>query len=99
MIMDDLTFLTVCKGRLEFLKQTIPGVVNFEGASSVVVDYSCPDGTADWLAQEHSAVHCVKVPNADVFEKTKALNIGAKEIKTKYLCVTDADIINFAKVA
>ncbi len=40
------SIITTCKGRLEHLKQTLPAMLAQKDSEVIVVDYSCPHGTA-----------------------------------------------------
>jgi hypothetical protein len=57
-----------------------------------VVDYDCPQGTADWVRSNHPSVKLVKVNNERIFNISKARNIGAKHSVGDMLCFVDADI-------
>ena len=91
--MPGISFVTTCKGRLDHLRQTLPRMAAQPNAESIVVDYDCPDGTADWVHANYPAVKIVKVHDAPRFHKTHAGNLGAAAATAPWLCMIDADII------
>ena len=91
--MADLCYITTCKGRLAHLKQTLPRVVGQPGLSCVVVDYSCPDGTAGWVASNFPQVRIVRVEGESGFNLSRARNIGARAADATWLGFFDADIL------
>ncbi len=96
--MAELTYITTCKGRLAHLKQTLPRAVA-QGWPCVVVDYSCPEGTGDWVAANYPNVTVVRVEAEAQFRAAKARNAGAAMAQTPWLGFFDADILldaNFA---
>jgi glycosyltransferase involved in cell wall biosynthesis len=86
------SLITTCKGRLHHLKQTLPKMIAQGFHEVIVVDYDCPDGTADWVRSNHSSVNLVKVNNERLFNLSKARNVGAKHSIGDVLCFVDADI-------
>lgn len=91
--MADLCYITTCKGRLAHLKQTLPRVAGQPGLSCVVVDYSCPDGTAGWVAANFPQVRVVRVEGERGFNLSRARNIGAQAADAPWLGFFDADIL------
>lgn len=89
----DISFVTTCKGRLDHLRQTLPGMAAQTGAECIVVDYDCPDGTADWVQANFPSVRVVRVDHAPVFHKPAAHNLGAAIARAPWLCLIDADIL------
>jgi len=87
------SIITTCKGRLEHLKQSLPRMAVQAGAEVIVVDYDCPDGTGDWVAENFPAVRVVRVQNAPIFRIAHARNLGAAEARGRWLCFVDADIL------
>lgn len=71
--------IVTCSGRLAHLKQTLPAMA--EAFPVFVVDYACPDRTAEWCeAQPPQRVVPIRVerqPEGPPFWKTYALNSGA----------------------
>lgn len=88
-----LCYITTCKGRLAHLKQTLPRVVGQPGVSCVVVDYSCPDGTGDWVERNHPEVKVVRVAGENTFSASRARNFGAAAAEAPWLGFFDADIL------
>ena len=95
-----LCYITTCKGRLAHLKQTLPRIVNQPDVSCVVVDYACPDGTADWVLANFPQVVVVRVTREPGFHLARARNLGAQAANAPWLAFFDADILwsqDFAK--
>jgi hypothetical protein len=88
----DLSFITVCKGRLEHLKQTLPSRADLPGTQAIVVDYACPQGTRTWVAQNFPRVKVVAVDDDPGFCVSRARNLGARAASTARLCFVDADV-------
>ncbi|MFA6314563.1 MAG: glycosyltransferase family A protein [Sterolibacterium sp.] len=88
-----LCYITTCKGRLEHLKRTLPRVVNQPDVSCVVVDYACPDNTADWVAANFPQVTVVRVTGEAGFNAARARNLGARAANAPWLAFFDADIL------
>lgn len=93
------TAIITCMGRLSFLQQTLPELLNHTEMYAVVVDYSCPDRAGDWVEQTHGAsgrVVVQRVPERTAFNKCEALNFGAARaleegLDEHVLVVLDAD--------
>ncbi len=89
-----ISLITTCKGRLTFLRQTLPRMVDQgERSEVIVVDYDCPDGTAAWVESNHARVHVVKVEDAPIFNAAKARNRGAAVAQGQWLAFVDADVL------
>src|SRR3989304_1216233 len=99
--MSDITFVMVIKNRdriraerciNSLLDQTYPCEV-------IVVDYGSDD--MSWYSEVFGKVGFIAVRrNTKVFNKCRALNIGFKHARTRYVVSTDIDIIfapNFAE--
>jgi glycosyltransferase involved in cell wall biosynthesis len=86
-----ITFVTVCKGRLAHLKQSLPAAA--AQAPCVVVDYACPDGTAAWVSANHPAVTVVRIEPGGSFSVAAGRNAGAAAAATDWLCFLDADVV------
>jgi glycosyltransferase involved in cell wall biosynthesis len=91
--MSAVSFVTVCKGRLHHLQQTLPLWIEQQPAEIVVVDYACPQGTADWVAAHHPTVRVVRVEDDPGFSLARARNIGARAATHEWLAMIDADIL------
>ena len=87
----DITLVTVCKGRLDHLKQTLPTFVTQAGVRCVVVDYACPQGTGDWVESHFPEVRVVRHQEDD-WCLARGRNLGARAAGTEWLMFVDADI-------
>ena len=87
-----ISIITTCKGRLGHLRQTLPAMVGQPGVEVVVVDYDCPEGTADWVERHYPAVITVKVENRPMFNISHGRNLGAAAASRDWLCFMDADV-------
>ena len=90
--MPAVSFVSVCKGRLHHLKQVLPLWIEQQPAEIVVVDYACPQGTADWVAANHPSVRVVRVDDDPGFCLARARNIGVSASGSEWLVLIDADI-------
>lgn len=65
-----------------------------QGANEViVVDYSCPERTGEFLASNFPSVRVVSVPGEEHFSNWKARNAGAALANSDVLIFVDADTI------
>lgn len=87
-----LSIVTTCKGRLEFLKQTLDPMIA-TGFPVTVVDYDCPQGTAAWVSARHSGVRVIKAVDRPIFNLSAARNLGAHGLKSDYILFLDSDTI------
>lgn len=87
------SIVTTCKGRLHNLKRTLPEFVRQKNAEVIVVDYDCPDGTAEYVRQNHPNVWLVTVNDKPKFNTSHARNLGAAKASGKFLVFLDADVI------
>lgn len=90
--MSELCFIITCKGRLDHLKQTLPTVVAIPQSVCVVVDYSCPQNTGDWVEQHYPSVRVVRVSGQKYYMPCHARNQGAAIVTEPWLCFLDADV-------
>jgi glycosyltransferase involved in cell wall biosynthesis len=95
----ELSIITTCKGRLAHLKQTLPAMVAQADTEVIVVDYACPEGTADWVAATFPQVRVVRIERAPFFNVARARNSGAAQAHGRWLCFVDADILLAADFA
>lgn len=86
-----LQVVTTCKGRLDHLKQTLPMWLVEPGVEVIVVDYDCPQGTAQWVRDHHPEVTVVHATGLPKFNLAHARNLGAAYAKEGWLCFWDAD--------
>lgn len=89
--MNEFCIVTTCMGRLSQLQQTLPTFVSQPGMSVCVVDYSCPEGTGDWVERTHPGVKVVRVTGQSRFCLAHARNVGAQATESRWLCFIDAD--------
>jgi glycosyltransferase involved in cell wall biosynthesis len=59
----------------------------------IVVDFDCPQSTADWCRVNYPKVKVIKVTNQPMFNPSKARNIGARNALSHWLCFLDADVL------
>src|SRR4051812_19270564 len=59
----------------------------------IVVDYSCPEGTASYVKSHFPAARTVTVEGETGFSNWKARNAGAAIAKGTFLVFCDADIV------
>jgi hypothetical protein len=87
-----VAIITTCKGRLDFLRRSLPRMVA-TGLPVTVVDYDCPEGTAVYVASTYPTVRVVSVPDRPVWNQPEACNAGARGIDDDFLLFLDADIL------
>ncbi len=58
----------------------------------IVVDYSCPDGTGDYVRKHFPDAKVVHLENLEGFSNWRGRNAGAAEAEGDYLIFCDADI-------
>ena len=87
------SIITTCKGRLEHLKASLPNLVAQGASEVIVVDYSCPQGTAEFVAANFPSVRVVSVTGQEHFSNWKARNAGAAAATSDVLIFVDADTI------
>src|SRR5262245_62089015 len=89
--MANVAFVVTCMGRLAHLQQTLPRLVEYEDCECVVVDYSCPERSGEWVEQNYPRVTVARVPGQKGFSKSIAINRGVEEASAPWICLTDAD--------
>ena len=87
------SIITTCKGRLHHLKQTLPAFVQQADAEVVVVDYDCPDKTADYVRANFPTVKVVQLADRPIFNLSKARNAGVEVATGEIFIFLDADIL------
>jgi glycosyltransferase involved in cell wall biosynthesis len=87
------SIVTCCKGRLEFLKRSLPTFVQQAETEVVVVDYDCPERTKDWVAAHYPDVRVAAVADAPLFNLSRARNIGVDAARGRWLVLCDADML------
>lgn len=98
-----ISLVTTCKGRLSYLKESLPTwlEIDYDPFDIVVVDFDCPDKTEDYINRnreqllEHSkatGIHVVKVNNRPDFNLCEARNMGLDFADSDMVFMIDADI-------
>jgi hypothetical protein len=91
--------IVTCKGRLEFLRRTAPTIVDRRASGYCLAECSCPQQSGQWLEQcypEREDVVVERVPDCEVFHKTRANNRGAaraRSLGATELVFLDADTL------
>lgn len=85
------SIITTCKGRLDHLKATLPKMVAQQAQEVIVVDYSCPEGTGEFVAANFPSVRVVSVEGEKHFSNWKARNTGGSAAPADVLVFVDAD--------
>jgi hypothetical protein len=91
-----LRIITTCMGRLHHLKQTLPLWLKESSVSVTVVDWSCQQGTADWIKQNYNdpRLTVVRKEGETKFNLSKARNFGASQTQRDGLwAFVDADML------
>ncbi len=91
--MPTIAFVTICKGRLHHIKQTLPRLLAEQPDEVVVVDYGCPDRVADWVEANAPAAKAVRVTDDPGFCAARARNLGAAATRTDWVVFIDADVL------
>ena len=92
-MLNKITFITTCKGRLEHVKQTMPRIMALGEVNVVFVDYSCPQKSGDWVKSNFPSVKVINVIDDKGFCLPRARNIGALHASTPWIFFIDADIL------
>jgi len=93
-----VTFVTVCKGRLKYLKQTL-GLLE-KDFHCVLVDYACPDNCAHWCSViRESKTSVLELNTTAEFNLPRAFNMGAQLITTPYIGFIDCDVLVYPEFA
>ena len=87
-----ISFVTICMGRLDHLKQTLP-LQQHPDCESIVVDWSCPDNCGDWVEANFPDAKVIRISNQQFFDKAQSVNIGISIATGDFICVADADVI------
>jgi glycosyltransferase involved in cell wall biosynthesis len=91
--MPTISIVTVCKGRLAHLKDSLPSFLAQPDCEVIVVDYDCPEGASEFVRENHPAAKVVKLENRPFFNNWNARNEGAKHATGKLLAFLDADVV------
>jgi len=87
------SLITTSMGRLQHLQQSLPSLLTQPDSEVIVVDYSCPEGTGDWLLAQRSPARVVRVPGQARFNLSRARNAGAAAARGAWFCFIDADVV------
>ncbi|MEP0322292.1 glycosyltransferase family 2 protein [Bauldia litoralis] len=87
------SIITTCKGRWHHLSESLPQLLAQPDSEVIVVDYACPDRTAERVAESHPAARVVRVRGVEGFNASRARNCGATEALGETLIFVDADVI------
>ena len=87
------SIITTCKGRLEHLKKSLPTMVAQSCNEVIVVDFSCPQGTGDFVSAKFPSVRLVSVEGQEHFSNWRARNAGAAVATSNVLIFVDADTL------
>lgn len=87
------SIITACKNRLSHLKESLPVMLAQPNSEVIVVDFSCGEGTADYVRRHHPGAKIVEVPGKDYFSNWEARNAGAAASTGEWLVFVDADVI------
>jgi glycosyltransferase involved in cell wall biosynthesis len=88
-----LNLIATCKGRLAHLKQSLGPASQQAHAKSIIVDFSCPENTREWVKQNYPNVDVVYVPNRERFQIAGARNAGGFAATAPWIFFLDADTI------
>ena len=91
MVQPKLSFVIPCKGRLQYLKRSLPTFIAQPDSEVIVVDYDCPDGTQSWVTANFKQARVISVTHAPYFNLSRARNAGAIEARADWLVFCDAD--------
>lgn len=87
------SIVTTCKGRLAHLRRTLPAMLAQADAEVIVVDFTCPDGAAAYVAANHPAANVVNIEGKSYYSHCEARNAGAAAALGAWLVFCDADIV------
>jgi glycosyltransferase involved in cell wall biosynthesis len=88
-----LSIVTTCKGRLHHLRESLPTFLAQPDCEVIVVDFDCPDGTADVVARDFPAVRVIKVSDEPYFDIARARNAGGDAAAGEWIAFIDADVL------
>lgn len=91
--MPSISIITVCKGRLSHLKESLPSFLNQPDCEVIVVDYDCPERSGEFVEENYPAAKVVKVENRPYFNNWAARNHGGAAATGTIVAFLDADII------
>lgn len=89
---NSIAFITVCSGRLEHLKQTLPIIIEGQPDEIIVVDYNCPQNSGQWVSENYPNVKVIRSHIKEKFNLSKGRNLGISNVSSNVACIIDADI-------
>lgn len=98
-----ISLVTTCKGRLRYLKESLPTWLrlDYPRYEIVVVDYDCPDGTAAWVDSQQDAVRgrkgtvqlrTARITDRPRFNLNDARNLGIGAAESEWVLMIDSDM-------
>jgi len=90
--MMSIAFVTTSRGRLHHIRETLPLMLAQGAAEVIVVDFSCPDHTGDWVEANFPQVKVVKVEGQDEFNAPLARNAGVAATSAEWIVLIDGDV-------
>ena len=87
------SIVTTCKGRLHYLLRSLPSFVAQSDAEVIVVDYDCPQDTAQVVRDQFPSVKVVKLEDRPIFNLAAARNAALPEATGTWLVFVDSDIV------
>jgi glycosyltransferase involved in cell wall biosynthesis len=88
-----LSIVTTCKGRLHHLRESLPTFLAQPDCEVIVVDFDCPDRTAEIVANDYPAARVVKVNDEPHFDIARARNAGGDAAAGEWVAFIDADVL------
>jgi hypothetical protein len=88
-----VSFIVPCMGRLLHLQRTVRSVLAQPDSEYILVDWSCPEHSGDWVAKRFPEARVLRVPGKDRFHVSAARNLGAQAARSEWLAFLDVDMI------
>lgn len=85
------SIVTCCRSRLQHLKQSLPTMIAQGAHEVIVVDYGCPEGTAEWVEAHYPSVKVVWATDSLGYNASRAKNLGIAAAESEWICAIDAD--------
>ncbi len=79
-------------GRLGALRKSLLPMLE-QGGSCMVVDYSCPEKSGDWVEASHPSARLIRVAGEARFNASAARNVGARHADAPWICFVDSDVV------
>lgn len=89
----DMTVVIACKDRQTNIAYCAASIAGCNPKpNTIIVDFGSKVPISSFVC--YSNINIIRIDrDTKLFHKARALNIGIKEVKTKFICVTDADQI------